>query len=215
MSKKKKVTLIVVTIIAFIVAIILGFTYSKYVSSANVSATASSAVWSFDGAISKDGNTKEKSISLNQTITEDLAGSGKLAPGTKGEFNIIVDATGSEVDVDYDVLLNNTEDGQPEESKPNNLYFTCADLEAEGTAETDYKKYYSLEEMLATNADGTSKLNGTVAKNSQEVITIKWVWPYESTRTDLPKSDLDALDTEDSGITDYSFKLNIVGRQAQ
>ncbi|MBR1540068.1 MAG: hypothetical protein IJ629_02680 [Clostridia bacterium] len=47
----------------------------------------------------------------------------RIAPGTSGNFKIIIDASGSEVGVDYDV----TSLGEGN-NKPDNLYFTCSDL---------------------------------------------------------------------------------------
>ena len=139
--------------------------------------------------------------------------SGKIAPGTSGTFKIIIDANGSEVDVDYDVLLKGEEN-----NKPDNLYFTCEDLINARDAENNLIKYYSLEDMLAIDSQSSEyNMSGTIDKDSNTTpkeIVVNWVWPYESERDGYTLEQLDALDTEDSGITDYTFTLSILGTQS-
>ena len=213
MSKKKKITLMVIALVAFIIATIMGFTYSKYVNSMEVSGTAKTATWSFDGAISNTDDETTKSISLAETISKDSVVSDKIAPGTSGNFKIIINANGSEVDVDYDVLLKDEVN-----SKPANLYFTCNDLKNSKDSEGNLIKYYSLADMLEVdNTTNRSNMSGRIDKDENltaKVITVNWEWPYESVQDGKTQEELDEQDTKDSGITDYKFTLNIVGKQA-
>ena len=214
MSRRKKLLIIVLSLmLVFLVAMILGYTYAKYINSREVSSTAGTATWSFDGSISNTENNQTKSISLAQTVNKDSVVSGKIAPGTSGTFKIIIDANGSEVDVDYDVLLKGEES-----NKPDNLYFTCEDLVNARDSENNLIKYYSLEDMLAFDSQSNEyNMSGTIDKDSNSTpkeITVDWVWPYESTRDGYTLEQLDALDTEDSGITDYTFTLSILGKQS-
>lgn len=217
MSKRKKLLMIVVSLmIILLVAIILGYTYAKYTNHKDVSASAATAIWSFDGAISNTESMDTTSISLAQTVNKNSVASGKIAPGTSGSFKIIIDASGSEVDMDYEVLLNGAEN-----NKPDNLYFTCSDLVNARVDKDDSTseliKYYSLEEMLAYDSqEGKYNMSGTINKDqnsSPRVITVNWDWPYESTRNGYTSDELDLLDTEDSGISDYTFTLSILGKQ--
>jgi len=209
----KKKILLVIAIVAFIIAIVLGFTYSKYINSKEITGSTATATWNFDGAISNTDDETTKSISLAQTVNDDSIVSGKIAPGTSGNFKIIINASGSEVDVDYDVLLK--EEGN---NKPANLYFTCEDLVNSRDEDGNLIKYYSLSEMLKVN-DETSRSNmsGSIDKDDNTIpkeITVNWEWPYESVQEGKTQEELDIQDTNDSGITDYKFILNIVGKQA-
>ena len=214
MSKKKKIFIACIGIAVLCLAITLGYTYSKYVYTVPVKGTASVARWSFDGAIS---NTSEdlvtKEISLADSMnSNDSVVSKKIATGTSGSFKIIIDATGSEVGVDYDVFVaDDADETEGEGKKPANLYFTCNDL-LTGKGE----KFYSLKEMLNSEEENKSNLSGTIAKDAaskKKVITINWEWPYESNEKGLEQGDVQ--DTKDSNINDYRFTLNIVGKQAK
>ena len=199
--------------IVLMLAMLLGYTYAKYKNSKEVSSVAATATWSFDGSISNTESNQTKSISLAETVNKDSVISGKIAPGTSGVFKIIIDANGSEVDVDYDVLLKGEEN-----NKPDNLYFTCEDLANAKDNQGNLIKYYSLSDMLAfDNESNRYNMSGTIDKDvnsSPKEITVNWEWPYESTRTGYTLEQLDALDTEDSGITDYTFTLSILGKQS-
>ena len=217
MNKRKKLLIVVIALmLVLLIAMALGYTYAKYVGHKDVSSSTATASWSFDGAISNTEDLETTSISLAQNATNGQVKTERIAPGTSGNFKIIIDASGSEVGVDYDVTLLGEEN-----NKPDNLYFTCSDL-INANENGELKKYYSLEEMLAQVQidENTSKYNlsGTIDKeqvDSLKEITVNWEWPYESTRTGYTLEQLDALDTEDSGITDYTFTLRILGRQAE
>ena len=210
---KKKVILLVIALVAFLMATVLGFTYSKYINSQDVIGQASTAVWNFDGAISNTGDNTTKSISLAQTVSKDSIVSDRIAPGTSGNFKIIINASGSEVDVDYDVLLKNEES-----NKPANLYFTCEDLVNSKDEDGNLIKYYSLTDMLKVdNQTNRSNMSGSIDKDENKTpkeININWEWPYESTQDGKTQEELDVQDTNDSGIIDYNFTLNIIGKQA-
>ena len=214
MSKKKKILFAVVALIVVLFALIVGYTYSKYTDSKEVTGSAATASWSFNGAISNTASKTTTSISLAETISKDSIVQGKIAPGTSGSFQIIINAKGSEVDVDYDVLLKGAES-----KKPANLYFTCEDLVNAKDENHELIKYYSLADMLKVdNTTHKSNMSGTIDKDkngTEKVITVNWEWPYESTKDGVSQEVLDAQDTEDSGITNYTFTLNIVGKQAR
>lgn len=214
LRKRKKLLLVVaILMLVLLVAMGLGYTYAKYTNSREVSGSSATATWSFDGAISNTSNETTKSISLAQTVSKDSVTTGKIAPGTNGTFKIIINAAGSEVDIDYDVLLKGSEN-----NKPSNLYFTCEDLVDARETDGSLKKYYSLAEMLAVDSQtNRSNMSGTIDKdtnNTAKEITVNWVWPYESNRDGYELDQLDLQDTNDSGITDYSFTLNILGKQS-
>lgn len=209
--KKRKIILPLCLVAAiFLLAIALGYTYSKYTSSSKIKGLTSTATWSFDGSISNSSNMKTKQINLADTVSKSTIKTGKIAPGTSGDFKIVIDASGSEVDVDYDVVFEN-EEGK----KPTNLYFTCEDL----TNSRDSQgliKYYSLSEMLKVDGSNQrSNMSGTILKSensSPKVINVHWEWPYETRKDGVLQDD---VDTKDSSIENYSFSINIIGKQAK
>lgn len=212
MSKRKKLFFAVaVLMLVLLAAMILGYTYAKYINSREVSSTAQVASWSFNGAITDTDNIQATTTSIS--LGGGDSGLPKLAPGSSGTFKILVNANGSEVDVDYDVLLKDSENNKPE-----NLFFTCSDLVDATDDNGELIKYYSLADMLAVDSQtGRSNLSGRISKNSNsnpKVITVNWEWPYESTRAGFSQDALDEQDTTDSAIDNYSFTLKIVGKQA-
>ena len=74
------------------------------------------AYWNFENDMNKTTNSK---ISLAETITksETQIADNCIAPGTEGAFEIIVNAKGSNVKLEYEIKLIN------EINTPNNLYF--------------------------------------------------------------------------------------------
>ena len=190
-SNKKKIGLIIV-LVAVLLAIILGYTFSKYAQSVSIQTSSSVAKWQFAGEI-KDSkySSEDTTISLADTVDSDTVADGKIAPGTSGEFEIIIDATGSEVDIDYTIELTEETD------KPTNLYFKC-----------DEVQYSSLSELISSIESGTISKNDT---DQTVTYTVSWEWPYETYVDDVLQDDVDLVDGQ--SITDYIFAIKITGTQ--
>lgn len=165
---------------------ITGITFSKYISILQGDVIGDVAKWSFK---SNDANNGIATITLQDETREGTSLSKKIAPGTSGEFDIIIDATGSEVDVEY------TTEILSESNKPTNLYFT---VEGSNT------KYFKLSELLSDNFAGTIDAES----NNQKVEkTISWNWPYETENGD----EIDTI--EGMKGVDYTFSLKVTGTQ--
>lgn len=190
MSKKKKIILIVAILSCILLAFIGGQSYSKYVSEVRGNGIAEVATWSF-----KVNGQKEQvqAIQLGSTCNNETLVNNKIAPGTNGSFNIIVDGTGSDVGIDYSIKFEN------ETTKPTNLKFVY-----------DGKEYSSIDE-LQTN------LSGTIHANDQDktrTITIGWKWDYETGSTESEIVNNDKIDTQDAqGIANYTFDVVVSGTQ--
>lgn len=197
-NNKKKIGLIIVLAV-IVVAIILGYTFSKYTESVTIGTSSAVAKWQFTGQITNGENssTGETTISLADTIDSETITSGNIAPGTSGEFQIIIDATGSEVDIDYTVELENETD------KPTNLVFRY-----------DGSKYSSLSELISSIAS-----SGTISKTSEDqedqtvTYNIEWEWPYETTTDGVLQDEYDLIDGQT--ISDYVFTVKITGTQVK
>lgn len=185
-NKSKRIKGIVCLILLIILIQAMGYTYAKYIAQDTAKGKAEIAKWSFK--IEKEG-TETKTIKLANTSLD-----GKIAPGSHGYIELVLDATGSEVDVDCDVKFTN------EKNKPTNLTFTCY-----GT------KYNSISEI--TKLNGTIKHDAEIPKNTY---IISWEWKYETgtTAEEINKNDL--IDTKEANsIEEYSFDIIVTATQSK
>lgn len=190
MSKKKKIILIIAILSCVIVSFIGGQSYSKYVSEVRGNGMAEVATWSFK----VNGQTEEvQAIQLGSTCHNETLAGNKIAPGTSGGFNIIVDGTGSDVGINYNIKFLN------ESSKPANLKFIYDDQE-----------YSSITE-LENNLSGTINAND---ENKMKTLTIHWQWKYETGSTESEIADNDKIDTQNAqDIANYTFDVLVSGTQ--
>lgn len=190
MKKKTKIVLIIIAVAVILVSFIGGQAYAKYMSKVTGNGTAEIASWKF-----KVNENEEimQNISLNSTINSNTLANRKIAPGTSGEFQINLDATGSDVGIIYTINFAN------ETRKPNNLKFKYAG-----------QTYDSLA-FLQNTIMGTIY---AISQNKQQTVTIEWEWPYETGTTDEEKQKNNLLDTQDAKeITDYTFDIIVTGTQ--
>lgn len=190
MSKKKKIILIIAVLSCIIVSFIGGQSYSKYVSEVRGNGMAEVATWSF-----KVNGQKEEvqTIQLASTCNNETLINNKIAPGTRGSFNILVDGTGSEVGIDYNIQFTN------ETTKPSNLKFTYND-----------KQYNSIIE-LEKDLSGTINAN---EENKTRTLKINWEWPYETGSNENEIANNDKIDTQNAqNIATYSFNVIVSGTQ--
>ena len=190
MTNKKKILIILAIISAIIVSFIGGQSFAKYISEVKGHGVAEVASWSFK----VNGQEEQtQTIQLTSTYDSKTLVNNKIAPGTKGSFNIIIDANGSDVGINYTVKIAN------EQNKPNNLKFIYEDVE--------YNTITELEKVLSgtINADD---------KNKERTLTIDWMWKYETGSNATQIAENDAIDTNDGKtITDYTFDVIVSGVQ--
>ena len=190
MTKKKKFISVILIILAIILSFIGGQTYSKYVTEVRGDGTAQIATWDF-----KVNGQKEQvqTISLGSTYDESTLVNGKIAPGTKGSFLIILDYSGYEVGIDYKIKFSN------ESSKPKNLKFYYQ--------ETEYDSILELEKDLSGTIDAN-------AENKSKTLTINWEWEYETGNNPTEIAANDKVDTQNAQeIANYTFNVNVSGTQ--
>lgn len=167
-----------------------GQSYSKYVSEVRGNGMAEVATWSF-----KVNGQKEQvqKIELASTCNNQTLVGNKIAPGTRGSFDIIVDGTDSDVGIDYQIKFAN------ESQKPTNLKFLY-----------DNQKYNSITEL-------ENDLSGTIYaddENKTRTLTIEWEWEYQTGANEAEIASNDRVDTEDSQkIATYSFQVVVSGTQ--
>lgn len=190
MSKKKKIVLIAIILSCIILSFIGGQSYSKYVTEVRGEGMAEVATWSF-----KVNGEKEQvqTIKLASTCNNETLLDNKIAPGTKGSFNILVDGTSSDVGIDYKIEFKN------ESTKPTNLKFTYNNQE-----------FNSISELQ-------DSLSGTINANEEDktrTLTINWEWQYETGSTESEIAQNDATDTQNAqNIATYTFNVIVSGTQ--
>lgn len=190
MRKNKKIVLIIVAILAITLSFVCGNTYAKYMSRVTGQGRADIAKWNFKVNEKED---EIQTISLKSTVNNETLSDNKIAPGTSGNFQIKLDASDSEVGIDYTIKIEN------ETRKPTNLKFIYNE-----------KIYNSMMELQ-------EDLSGTINANDEDkirIINIDWKWQYETgiTEEEINKNNL--IDTKESKeITDYSFNLIVLGTQ--
>lgn len=190
MKKLKNIVLVIIAIILIILSFLGGQVYAKYMSKVTGQGTADIASWRFKV---NENEEKIQNISLKSTINNSTLKDNKIAPGTSGDFQIKIDATGSEVGINYLLRFEN------ESQKPTNLKFTYND-------ET-YNSITELQDVLCgtINADEQDKV---------KVLQIGWFWEYETGNTEQEIYASDIIDTREAKqINNYTFDVIITGSQ--
>lgn len=190
MKKSKKIVLLVIAIVAITLLFVGGRAYAKYMARVTGQGTADIAAWSFKV---NENEEKLQTISLKSTINNSSLVNNKTAPGTEGEFQIKLDATGSEVGINYVIKFEN------ESQKPTNLKFTYGG-----------KTYNSLKN-LQQDLTGTINAND---ENKVKAITVGWNWKYETGNTAQEIASNDLIDTQDAKqMSNYTFDIIATGTQ--
>lgn len=189
MKRKKKIILILIFIVAVILCLFL-IKNRVYVQDDIIFFKLFSQGKIGENQVTAEKQTKEiylkvdyknldfKKVNLLDT-TNDIY--RKIAPGTSGEFSIILNSTSN---LDYQIKF------QSKNSKPENLEFSI---------KGENKTYKNLKEMEAV-------LKGTITKNQQKEITICWKWEYE---TDKNQDIQDTEDG--AKLKNYNFTVYTIG----
>lgn len=193
MNKRLKIAMVLIAV-TLIAALAISMAYSKYFSKISGTGTATVAKWSFkvNGEAENLGT-----ITLgNTTAQNSKVADGKVAPGTSGSFNVALDATGTEVALDYTIKFENVNG-----NIPTNL------------------KFYEDASYQTEIADITSQgLTGSMGVNDSEktkTVTIYWNWEYE-TGTGAEITTNDGIDTEEGKLAEsITFDVVVTGTQQE
>ena len=131
-------------------------------------------------------NIDFRNINLAETINRDTLIYEKIAPGTKGSFNIILEANKNSK---YKVVFNSINE------KPQNLKFKA------NINNKEIGKANTLEELQ-------KYLIGYIRKNEKIDIRVNWYWEFEDNEEN------DKQDTKDAQyIKKYQFDINAIGEE--
>ena len=191
-KKIKKTTIIVILLVlTIIMALVFSiYAYSKYKTTRMGEGTSQVAKWSFK----VNGQTQTiPDIDLATTMDpHSHVEDGRIAPGTSGHFDLELDATGSEVAIDYNIKLAITE-------KPTNLKFYL-----DNTYETEIAE-----------TEGILNVSGSIPLETIDtplIKTIYWQWPYETGVTENEVKENDKTDTIDSAKK-VTMTITVTGTQ--
>lgn len=190
MTKKRKMLITIGILLIILLSFVGGQVYSKYVARLKGEGIAQVATWRFK----VNGQEEQvQTINLQSNYNNGTLLNNKIAPGTSGEFDIVVDGTGSDVGIYYSINFTN------EQNKPSNLKFTYNNIQ-----------YNSITEL-------TSVLTGVINSNEEEkkkTFTINWEWKYETGSTNEEIAQNDKIDTDDGkNISNYTFDVIVSGNQ--
>ena len=187
----KKILLGATVAVIGISAVIVG-TRAKYFNEVTGDGEIEVAKWYFDV---NNATETMATIDLAETYDEDTLVNGKIAPGTKGQFDLVINAGESDVGVDYTVEFTN------EQHKPENLKFKVNGVELPDSTKgiTGYNSVFT----------------GNIKPEDARTVTlpIEWEWEYETGMgTEIDAND--EKDTEDGlAALDYTFDVLVTGTQ--
>ena len=129
--------------------LICGITYAAYVQQSVAKGTSIVAKWRFKA------NGEKSNFNIDLTRSASKLYNGKIGPGSSGSFDIDLDGTGSQVDIDYSVKFANLE------NIPSNMNFFADSLK---------KNKINLESY---------EIKGvmTYGASMQKKYVIYWEWP--------------------------------------
>ena len=192
MSTKKKTIIALICISLVMIAFFGRQSFSKYVSKITGNGVAEIATWSFK--VNGSGESQSQTINLASTYDNGTLVNNKVAPGTSGSFNIVIDGTGSDVGIEYYVEC------EGESQLPDNFKFIY-----------NGQRYSHLYEIH-------NSLNGTINANDNNkvrTITIGWVWDFETGNTNEEIKANDQIDTQNAkDISTYTVNIKVTGIQA-
>ena len=197
-KEKKTVRFIVISILIIAVISLIGFAYARYITRLNGTTTADIAQWSFK----VNGKTNENfviDLATTRTGVEQEAEvqEGYIGPGTAGAFELVLDATGSEASLEYDINMN--VDYSDNQVFPKNLIFYSD----------------STMQNAIYHTDNNINLNGFIGWNDASKVhtkTIYWKWDYETGSTQSEKDSNDSADSYWMGKP-ITLSMNITAKQ--
>ncbi len=184
-------------------------TLAKYASETSGTASATVAAWkiAFKDGTGPSANTYTGTtaftLNLKDTAQEtaDLVKTNMIAPGTKGSFDFVVDATGTEVAYTYTI-----------------------EMDLSGTGLDKAPIAFSTDNFATTAALGSDtkiKLTGDVkvsdiTANPVKAITVSWKWDstnYDTTMTDEDKRDTKVGEASAASTLSYTIPVTIKAEQ--
>ena len=194
----KKIYILLIGIIILLASVIIGNTVAKYVTSASSNADINIARWQ----VLVNNEDVTSATTLNNIITPVFPGNnniaqGVIAPSAEGYFDIVIDATNTDVSLRYEVTTSANEES------------IVQDLVLSG---------YSIDEgerqEIVEDENGNFKIQGDIRYNSQDKditlrVYIKW---NDDTETGATMSNADDTSTtqEEESVAKVNVNLKFI-----
>ncbi len=191
MKNKKRVIGVLVCIALISSMFLAGYSFARYYKSIKIDTIQTSiARWNF--------NSKNTLANINLS-------NEKIAPGSNGQFEIEVDATDSEVPVEYEIKIQN------ETNIPRNMTFYAETKDEYGNSiKTEEKNSFS--EIALENLKGIIPVE---ANNQKRIIVVYWNWPFnEEDESIIDSEDATLQINNESSSLECGFDIQIIGKQA-
>ena len=185
--------LLIITTLASCIGL---YAWAKYITTKNGQASVDVAKWNFNLSLRAGQNTvtlPTQTLDLATTTYQNLA-SDRIAPGTSGEFDIVINTTGTEVSLNYEVTIAIA-------NCPRNITFS----RQQGSDTSTLTEVSAGGVDTLTRTITFSKYVPVVNASDEFVEKIKWNWPYEGGN--------DTWDTQDQGKT-TTLAITVVGTEA-
>lgn len=179
MNKKVQILIVIIILLILLIIWYAKFRNKESINNLIIFNLFNNSSNSFQFNISSKVNQK-KSANLYGTFNAKSLSEHKIAPGTSGEFEILLV---SAIDTNYRIKF------ESKNEKPQNLTFSIKDNPI---------KYHSLEDL-------GKYLLGSLNKNEKIKIIIEWSWNYE---TDTFSNIQDTLDGQK--LEKYNFDINVM-----
>lgn len=192
MKKKVYAARLGVTALALtlVTTCLMGSTLARYVTEVTGSATATVAKWSFKANNSTAATFDD--IDLGRTAYDSSTiTAGVIAPGTSGSFDIVIDGTGSEVGIDYEIELkaaNGT-------TFPDDMVFSTKAI-------TDANLGENFSKFIETPVEGSIDYSAAM----KETVTVYWAW-------DFGKNDTATANDNDYAGKSWEIGITVTGKQ--
>lgn len=194
MNKRLKMAMLLIAII-LVAALAISVAYSKYYTKITGTGTATVAKWSFE-VNDKTDNLGTINLAATRDTNEKVA-EGKIAPGTSGSFSVALDATGTEVALDYTIKFSNVQG-----NIPTNLKFYATKTES-GYAD----------EITDITTQGLTGSMGVSDADKTKTVTLYWNWDYETGAEDEIAANDEIDTTEGKTPATITFDIEVTGTQ--
>ena len=194
----KKIYIILIGIIVLLASIIIGNTVAKYITSASSNADINIARWQ----VLVNNEDVTSATTLNNIITPIFPGNdniadGVIAPSAEGYFDIVIDATNTDVSLRYEVTTSANEES------------IVQDLVLSGYSIDNGER-----QEIVEDEDGNFKVQGDIRYNNQDKdvtlrVYIKWNDDTENGAT-MTNADDTATTQEEESVAKVNVNLKFI-----
>ena len=194
----KKIYILLIGIIILLASVIIGNTVAKYVTSASSNADINIARWQ----VLVNNEDVTSAATLNNIITPVFPGNnniaqGVIAPSAEGYFDIVIDATNTDVSLRYEVTTSANEES------------IVQDLVLSGYSIDNGER-----QEIVEDENGNFKIQGDIRYNSQDKdvtlrVYIKWNDDTENGAT-MSNADDTSTTQEEESVAKVNVNLKFI-----